>query len=59
MIKGYLDWCLTFTAEVKDNTIHYQTIKELWESIESLYSRKDNLHKIYDLTPLYPYFSQM
>ena len=34
------------TTKTEDNTIHYQTIKELWESIESLYFGKDNLHQV-------------
>ena len=42
--------CNTLTSEVEDNTVHCSTIKELWKSIGSFYSNKDNLHQIYDLT---------
>ena len=42
--------CYTLNIEIEDNTIHCSAIKELWESIMSLYFRKDDLHHIYDLT---------
>ena len=38
------------TSEVEYNTIHYNTIKELWESIGLLYFGEDNLHQINGLT---------
>ena len=42
--------CNTLTIEVEDNIVYCQIVKELWESIGSLYSKKDNLHQIYYLT---------
>ena len=40
----------TFIIEVENNTIYYQIIKQLWESIESLYFGRDNLPQIYNFT---------
>ena len=36
-------------GEVQDNTIHCETVKELWEFLKSLYSGKDSLTQLYDL----------